>query len=67
MSPPAAQQAAHQATRIPSWLLATALVGFAGGTYAYVLKQLGGNLNETLEAEAARQEALERRSQQQSK
>lgn len=51
----------HQATRIPSWALATGLVLFAGATYAYVLKQIGPNLNEQLEAEAARQEAIERR------
>lgn len=62
---PPQQQVAHQATRIPSWLLAVGLVGFAGGTYAYVIRQLGGNLEEQLAAEAARQDSLERRPQQQ--
>lgn len=63
MSP--AQQAAHQATRIPSSVLACGLVAFAAGTYAYVLQKIGPNLEDQLEAEAARQEALERRAQQQ--
>ena len=51
---------AGRASGIPSWLLASLLVGGAGATYAYVLKSIGPNLNDQLEAEAARQEALER-------
>jgi len=50
-----------QATRVPSWLLASGLVAFAGATYAYVLRQVGPNLNDQLEAEARRQDELERR------
>lgn len=50
-----------QSTRVPSWLLATGLVAFAGATYAYVLRQVGPNLNDQLEAEARRQDDLERR------
>jgi hypothetical protein len=53
-----------QATRIPSWALASGLVLFAGATYGYVLKNIGSNLTEQLEVEAARQDAIERRQQQ---
>jgi uncharacterized protein HemX len=53
------------ASGIPSWALAVSLIVGAGATYAYVLKQIGPNLNDQLEAEAARQDALERRQQQQ--
>lgn len=55
MSPPSATRA------VPSWLLATGLVAFAAGTYAYVLQKIGPNLNNQLEAEAARQDELERK------
>jgi hypothetical protein len=41
--------------------LASGLVAFAGATYAYVLRQVGPNLNDQLEAEARRQDELERR------
>jgi len=54
---------AGQASRIPSWALAVGLVLFAGGTYGYVLKNIGSNLTEQLEVEAARQDAAERRQQ----
>lgn len=50
----------RRSTRIPNWALAVGLCAFAGATYFYVLKQVGPNLNQQLEEEAARQEQAER-------
>jgi hypothetical protein len=49
------------ATRIPNWALATFIAGCSAGTYYYVLQKVGPNLDQELAAEAARQEAAERR------
>ena len=49
------------ATRIPNWALATAFAGISAGTYFYVLQKVGPHLDQDLAAEAARQEAAERR------
>jgi hypothetical protein len=48
-------------TRVPNWMLATGIFAFSAATYFWVLQRVGPNLNDQLEAEAARQEAAERR------
>lgn len=47
--------------RVPNWILAAGLFCFSAGTYFYVMQRVGPNLNDQLEAEAARQEAAERK------
>jgi hypothetical protein len=49
-------------SRVPNWLVAAGLFAFSAGTYFYVMQRVGPNLNDQLEAEAARQEAAERKS-----
>jgi hypothetical protein len=49
-------------SRVPNWMLAAGLFGFSAFTYFYVMQRVGPNLNDQLEAEAARQEAAERKS-----
>lgn len=44
---------------IRNWLLAAGIFAFSSATYFYVLRQVGPNLNQQLEAESARQEAAE--------
>ncbi len=50
----------RKATRYPNWVLATGIFAFSAATYFYVMRQVGPNLNQQLEEEAARQEAAER-------
>ncbi len=56
------QAVPHPRARVPNWLLAAGLFAFSAGTYFYVMQRVGPNLNDQLEAEAARQEAAERKS-----
>jgi hypothetical protein len=51
----------RQASRLPNWAIALGIGSVAAGTYGYVLKKVGPNLNQELEAEAARQEEAEKR------
>ena len=54
--------AAHRATRYPNWAWALAFGSISVGTYWYVVSKVGSNdLNQVLEAEAARQDAAAQR------
>jgi hypothetical protein len=46
---------------VPNWLLALGLLGFAGLTYANVLRRIGPNLHDQLDQEAARQDEADRK------
>lgn len=51
------------ASGIPNWALALGIFSLSSATYYYVIRQVGAvDVNMQLEAEAARQEAAERRS-----
>lgn len=52
----------HPRSRVPNWLLASGLFAFSAVTYFYVMGRVGPDLNDQLEAEAARQDAAERKS-----